>query len=78
MAQITEFKIGDSVKVIDMPVWGKVIELDKETLNVEIDNPGKAHDPFFYGLRGENKLRLSKRHWEKITEQERLLFNLKG
>lgn len=76
MAQITELKIGDCVKVTDFPVWGKVIDVDTESLLVEIDNPGKLKDPFIYA-RNDSKLRLSLKHWEKITEQERFLFNLK-
>lgn len=85
-----DFKVGDFVKVIGIPVWGTIIEIDPINLfgyneefaiTVEIDNAGKDSDPFMYNDKNGkliNNLTLHGESWEKITEHERFILNLKG
>jgi hypothetical protein len=83
MDEITDFKIGDCVKLNNFPVWGKIVRIwpgrymeNKVILAVKVDNAGKDNDPFFYN--DDYTLSFEKTHWHKITEHERLLLNLKG
>jgi hypothetical protein len=84
MDEIIDFKIGDCVKLKRFNVWGQIVDIyfntfnksRKSALTVAIDNAGKPDDPFMYSD-GNYTLSFNIDSWEKITERERFLLNLK-